>query len=525
MFRRGDDGNIFVGTLLPGIKCLGFSEVVEYLIERPSRTASLYVDDAPLPIDAANEHWVWRPGFYAGEVAAELEYSGSGKIVRYVLDVSPSSAKSGREHYLNYIEEVLDYAPQLLLGTEPATHSLGGRSRDESPWVRYARLKCFVDRYHSGLKFIVEKPCIRQKHYREQMPIHLARRIDSTSVRRLTSNPSLLNALTNTGRQGSVPTITDNQIDIPFSEPTFDNPANRVILQQLKQVLQMTDGLLKVFSTYSSQVSETETDIQSRLPRRLAYLLSVRKQLLKIVRNEPFNRVSAISPGVAGLNSVSGLPHYDMTHRLGLQVLRQGISSLTEDERHYLPPTWHVFESWCFVRLAMGLEGRHPDFSWQLNGKPKSAEMLLEGNKGSTRIRLYSQLNCPALMRENRYGYCSISKNRIPDLVLEYFDEAGTRFVCLDSKYMVSRSSVLDAMASAHIYRDSIKCGGEGPALSLLVTPASSVVPELEAADYIENNSVGVFKLKDDQDVSWGLDFVWDLLKCSEEVSSEEFGS
>lgn len=512
VFRREGDGNIFVGTLLPDTKCPGFFEGVEYLIGRATREAVFYVDDAPLPLDTTSDCWVWRPGFYAGEVAAEIEYSGSGKVVRYVLDVSPSSAKTGREQYLEYVEEVLDYAPQLLLGTEPATHNLGGRSRDESPWIRYARLRCFVDRYHSGLKAIANRPCIRQKHYREQLPIHLARRVDSTSVRRLSSNPALINALVNSNEQEVVPVIEDNRIDIPFSEPSFDNPANRVILQQLRQVLQLTEGLLQVFSEYKFEVSETETDIQSRLPRRITYLKLVKKQLNKIARNEPFSQVSMISAGVAGLNSVSGLPHYDMTHRLGLKIIRKGLSSLTEDERHYLPPTWHVFESWCFVKLARGLESRHPDFTWRLNGQPKSAEMLLEGNKGSTRIRLYSQLNCPALMRTNRYGYCSISKNRIPDFVLEYFDGSETHFVCLDSKYMVSRASVLDAMASAHIYRDSIKYDGNSPALSVLITPASPVASELEAADYIGNNKVGVIKLERDQDVEGVLNLVWEFL-------------
>ncbi len=236
VFRRGGEELIPLGAILPDTKSLGFAEGDEYLIERPPRQAAFYVDDAPLALDSTGGYWVWQPGFFAGEVATELEYSGSGKVVRYVLDVSPSRAKTGREQYLDYIEEILDYSPQLLLGTEPATHRLGGRSQDESSWVRYARLRCFIDRYLSCLRSIAHRPCIKQKHFREQIPIHLARRIDSTSVRRLSSNPALINALVNAGAQRAVPVIDDNRIDVPFSEPTFNNPANRVILQQLKQV-------------------------------------------------------------------------------------------------------------------------------------------------------------------------------------------------------------------------------------------------------------------------------------------------
>jgi len=61
-------------------------------------------------------------------------------------------------------------------------------------------------------------------------------------------------------------------------------------------------------------------------------------------------------------------------------------------------------------------------------------------------------------------GFWSVSRQREPDIVLRV--EGGgseARFVVFDAKYRTSRSAVLDAMASAHIYRDSLRFGGRAP--------------------------------------------------------------
>ena len=123
-----------------------------------------------------------------------------------------------------------------------------------------------------------------------------------------------------------------------------------------------------------------------------------------------------------------------------------------------------------FVVLAQQLEQHLPEYQWRLRRDVVSADMILEGQKEEERLRLYTQLICPSLENQNRYGYYSISRERRPDLVLEYSDEDGTRFICLDSKYTSHRSGVLESMASAHIYKDSIKQqGAAAPRYSLLL--------------------------------------------------------
>lgn len=511
VFCRREEGLIRIGSLDPDSVLYGFAEGKEYYFRINSENTHLYIDDAPLSTDSLQQYWVWTPRFYAGEVNAELESRGKSESIRFVLDVSPAAKKTGRSQYFEYIKEIADYFPQLLLGREPAKHGLGGRSRYESSWIGYARLRCFIDRYFSGLRFVVDRPCVRLNHRREQMPIHLARRVDTTSVRRLNANPALLAAVAHFCEYNLALPLEDNRIDVPFNEPTLDNPANQLILRQLKDVIRLVDRLMLEFLNCQGGVSETETDILSRMPRRLAYLVGVRKKLLKFARNHPLNLVSLTtsSVGVAALNSVSGIPHYDLTYRLGVRILRKGVAGLTDTEQQYLPPTWYIYETWCFVVMAKQLELRFPDFRWCLRDRMSFADAVLEGQRDEERIRLYAQMTCPSLRGKNKYGYGSISRERKPDFVLEYVKVNLHRYICLDSKYRVSRPAILEAMESAHIYRDSIKWSGIPPVLSLLLTPSDHDASPLEEHEYIDAYGVGCVRLKNDQDARSLLDYVW----------------
>ena len=495
-----------VGCLTPSITLGGLEEKREYLIRVNTEGSRLFVDDAPLAMDHQRLYWLWSPGFYAGEVIVELERPGQHKPTRYLVDVAPAPNKSGREQYLEYIAQIADYAPQLLMGTEPARHALGGRSQVRlSSWIRYARLRCFIDPYLAALRAICDRPMVCNRHYREQMPVHLARRVDVSTVRRLEANPRLLAAIAGQQVVRGDFDLGDNRLDVPFNEPTLDHPANRLIALQLDGVLRLVSSLIDAFSSCNTTTGETETDILTRMPRRIAYLIQIRKQLLKLSRLSPFDAVSRTRPGVAGINAVSGNPPYDRGHRLGVRLLREGISHLADEEQHYLAPTWQVYEAWCFVSLAQQLEKQLPDYQWELKTGVVSAEMIMEGRNENAQIRLYTQLVCPSLETRNRYGYYSTSRERRPDLVLEYSDRNGTRFICLDSKYTTSRSHILESMASAHIYRDAIKQQGAAPLCSLLLVPGNPDTALLSSEDYVSRNSVGCIPVADDSDAAKAL--------------------
>jgi len=254
--------------------------------------------------------------------------------------------------------------------------------------------------------------------------------------------------------------------------------------------------------------SETETDLQARLPRRIRFLKSVDKQLGRIARSEPFASANIEKRGVADLNAVSGHPHYNMTYRAGIRILRQGLSDMGGDEQHYLAPTWEIYEVWCFVAFAEALQSRHQEYEWCLKLNPVSADLILRGDAGSKRITLFFQMACPSLESPNIYEYFSITRARRPDMLLEIMDGDQRRFICLDSKYTASKSRILDSMASAHIYRDSLRRDDATPNLSIILVPINEDVPALGVTSYWERNHVGCAVLADKADADAVLDLV-----------------
>jgi hypothetical protein len=65
----------------------------------------------------------------------------------------------------------------------------------------------------------------------------------------------------------------------------------------------------------------------------------------------------------------------------------------------------------------------------------------------------------------------------------------------LDVKYRVSRQNVLDAMASAHIYQDSLRVGARRPEASLLIVPRTEGAAWLADPGFISAHRVGIHPL------------------------------
>lgn len=515
-----DSSHGLLGYLDPEQKLLDCNEAQSYLIQVPDRNAKLYADDALLEMDDSGEHWVWQPGFFAGEMFFELELPDLASPLRYTVDVAPATHKTGREQFNEYLQQIVDYVPQLVTGTEPAVQDLAGRSNFVSLWLRYSRLRQFIGRYLSGLNAICERPIIRLNSRREQMPLHMAKRVDETTIRRLISNPRLLAAFAEDRTSETALAPEYWNLDVPFHEPSLDNPANRLIARQLVEVRRLTRLLLADLRDLRVGVSETETDLMARLPRRIRFLQSVDKQLGWLSRRDPFARVNMDKRGAAEFNAVSGNPHYSMTHQTGIRILRQGLSEMASEEQHYIAPTWEIYEAWCFVAIAEALELRFPGFVWRLEHNPRSADLLLRGDADEKHISLYYQMKCCSLETPNQYGYFSISRERRPDMVLEIAEKEHKQFICLDSKYTASRGRILDSMSSAHIYRDSLRCGSISPLLSIILAPANKTLAVLGSDEYWDKHGVGCAIVNNRSDAASVLDRVFNRSKVTETFSS-----
>lgn len=493
------DGEVLceVGELIPGQVCAGFKEDSRYLIRKPKPGMALFVDDAPLSSDAEELFWEWSPGFYAGQVMAELQVQGQYHTHQFLLDVSPHPDKAGHELFAQYIADIADYAPELLLGKEPATQGLSGQSSLINVWIAYARLRAFAPRYIRAMRAVIADPITRLSHYRERVPIHRARNIDVTTILRLARNAPLLATMVTLAKGNAALDLLleDTTVDVPFNEPTVDNPANQQMLRQLRDIIRRVEWVTTELESYREQTSDTETEMLNRIPRRVRYMKEIWRDLTNIARRHPFDCVTPRGSSAAGLNAVSGHTRYAHAHQVGAKLLRHGVSRLDEEEMLYVGPTWQIYEAWCFCTLAKCLEDAFPEYQWRRCESSAHVDMFVEGTGDGIQIRLYLQLVCPSLTASKTHGYYSISRERRPDLVLEVTKGDQVRFTVLDAKYMASRRSVMEAMSSAHIYRDSLKRQEQSPSLSLLLIPSSREVAELTDDSYRKRYGEGCFEL------------------------------
>lgn len=120
----------------------GFAErqkVVFFLDPNASEAAEdrgfrLLIDDEPLAtVNDVPNRWEWQPGFYAGEVRAELLDRLGRSLGVWRLDVSPDPSKVGREIYEAMLKEIMDFDATLVLGEEPPRHRLGAMGETDNP--------------------------------------------------------------------------------------------------------------------------------------------------------------------------------------------------------------------------------------------------------------------------------------------------------------------------------------------------------------------------------------------------------
>jgi hypothetical protein len=76
---------------------------------------------------------------------------------------------------------------------------------------------------------------------------------------------------------------------------------------------------------------------------------------------------------------------------------------------------------------------------------------------------------------------------------------ATASFLIVDAKYRTTRDAVLDAMASAHIYQDSLRLGSTRPIASLLAVPSVKDADWLSYPQFVAEHKVGIFELSTGQ--------------------------
>lgn len=485
--------------LHPGAVTAGFRELGVYHLFAPIDGVTLYIDEAPVEtvqVDRTRA-WRWQPGFYAGQVLAELVAVTGQRIAEYWIDVGPDQSKLGVDVFSQMLEELYAFDPELLLGTEAAQASIGVSGEVASPLLAYARLRRHGDALLAGLKAVAKQPLTRLQRERALVPYHRVRRLDAASARKLLRRPDTAALLHG---EGGLSASAVPLFDVVHSVDDLDNPANRALVAALlavrRRCVQVSDSLQDL--VVREEEAGTRTPLKPRLARKLEFLGGLAEKLGKLSRVDPFNSACRAEVTAAGLNAISAHPAYARAYRFAWSILRPGVAGDSRNESLWLSPTWEIYERWCFTRVAATLQDRYRDLTWEMH-RPgsRSDPIRLVGTGPGTRVEASLQ-RCFQSAGANKSGLQSVSLQLQPDILITAESGEDRRMLILDAKYRTSRQNVLDAMRSAHLYQDALRWDGQRAACSLLLVPRGGGAPWMEEHDFHLDHRVGVHVLAPD---------------------------
>ena len=474
----------------------GFSELREATFVGPAhRGWRLLVGDEPLPNVAGRPGtWTWRAGFHAGEVDAVLEDEAGVVRGRWRLDVSPDPAKLGRDALAAMIAEVHEYDPALVVGREPARARLGALGDFEDPVVALLRLRDRAEAVADALRALRGSPIRRLSDERRLVAPRLVRRADRRTAMAALRQPGLLELVTEDWRwsgEGGRLALAD----VPSVAESLDSPANRCLLYALAAVDRRCRQLEERLGEEARRGVSGQVGVAARWPVWCRFLTALRARLETARGQVPFSEVSRAEVTSAGLNAVAADALCARLWRNCWEALRHGVAGPEAADWLPLAPTWGIFERWCFVRLGQWLRDSLPGTEWQASS---SGGHALVGNMRGMRVSLHLQQTFPCTEGAARL-FWSVSSERRPDLVLAWRRRGECGFWVFDAKYRVARENVLAAMASAHVYNDSLRMGGRRARGTLLLVPAPTGAAWLEAASYVREHRCGVMPLSADE--------------------------
>lgn len=486
----------------PGGVAAGLEEDTRYrIVCEGANTPALLIDEELLPaVEEAGERcWIWTPRFYAGQVSVELRETGAASPTCYRFDVSPRQDKLGQAEFAAMVQELSAFRKALLLGTEPARIVIGNDGEFVSLNLWYSRLRQYGDAFCRALRGVAERPIKTAVYTRTTVLAHRVKRADRQTALSCVRSPLAGQLKADSLESGVHQTPI---LDVPSFVETQDVPANRTLAYFLMAVLARARRVLQQLEQQSrnQDVDVARTELAVRWPERSRLLGRLERELRKLNRSPPFSTVSRREITTAGLNAISASPLYGRAHRLAWRILRAGIAGNEADELQWMSPSWEIYERWCFlqvVRVVARIYGvSEQEIDFHHSGEDS---ILAVVETGSEAYEIWLQDRFPAFSPNTTAGKYSISRQRHPDITIVRKTANGYshQWLCLDAKYRVSRQGVLDAMASAHIYHDSLRFNGQPPAVSLLLTPAPVQADWLMDADFISQEKVGVVSTND----------------------------
>lgn len=462
-----------VGRAFPGGSVSGLVEDTAYLLRFSEGTpVQVCIDDVRLQQHhARHDAYIWRPEFYAGRVGVSVRFEDTNSDVRFYLDISPNPQKLGDEIYRELLSAVRRADPRMALGLTPATAQFSNRVEEQSnsPVVSLERMRKYGPQFIKALRDVSARQHRKIRPQIEHRPLSVARRIAPASLR----DPELLLRV-ESFRQHDGAQADEVSVLVRSFDATADTAANRTLKALVNRFLATARNLkLAIHDFEMGGEMEHQNVRQTSRLESLNSLINQAEGLLKVL---PLAEAIKPETSSAGLTQIAAQPVYARCFRMGCQALRIGVYGDDGNDDLPISPSWELYERWCFLELVSELETSFGKAPRLLRSSAfANAERIVTFDIDSRRqLQLLYQAKFPSIVAtQGKVSTAwSVSRERFPDIVAVLGSACeAAKFAVIDAKYRAGRQNILDAMSSAHIYRDALRVGEEQAAFALLTLP------------------------------------------------------
>lgn len=422
----------------PGCQLVGLEEDTDYILFFDAAVAQVYIDDVMLHYDQAIAGYPWRPCFYSGNVKVEAVLSESVEIQQYFLSVGPKATKASSGQFDAMVEQIREFDQTLILGSATATQGFGrdGHYRLFEYETLLARVLSHGFRFLAAAHKIARFPHRSLSAEFELFPLSQIRRLHTTSLR----SPRVLSMLAH--GQSDSEDIERLRLRSATHQSTFDTPANRAVLALLKRFHTRVTVLIERISALKLNGDEDEQ--RQRRPRRLHLLSQLQTESAKLLRMTPFNEVRTAGTTAAGLTQIAAHPLYSRCYRFGSQALANGLDGPRDDELHVMH-SWGIYETWCLLAVLRALARilAIPLCQVRQSGVATADMVFSAAVADGSCLEVLFQPRFPALSPNSGKLSWSISRERVPHIVLVHIREGQHRTFVLDAKWRSGRSNIL----------------------------------------------------------------------------------
>ena len=460
----------------------GLEEDARYELKPDQDGCLLYVDDEELL--SARGWFRWTPELYAGRVRVEV-LRPTGSVDEYFLQVGSATSKADNLPFEEMIAQVRALYPRQLGGISAATLAFGsdGQPGQFADLVLLARLRQHGHAFLEAVEQVARIPHAKLQAKRGKLPLSQVRRLHPVALR----DPKLSTLLRN-------PALAAKHTNMPVtawtSGASVDTQANRALLALLKRLRTAISALC--VKVRANALQGTRKQQEQRAQRRLALLDALDARVSQVLRQHPFPAVTSGASSACGVAQIAAQPLYGKAHRLGTQALALGVEGHQLSDQLHANHSWGIYEMWCFVQVLHTLQrctgnSLRPaapitveaDFCWHAElASGHSLELLYQGV-------------FPKAQPSHGYEGFSISRKRIPDILIVERSGQTVRSLILDAKWRSGEHCELEAMESAHLYHDSLRIAGAPPDCCLLMLPGPLANYSLGQDDFIARHRVG----------------------------------